>query len=131
MKIKCCFCYELWLKLEYRKILKEKETNLNIKILESPNFISYEVSNKIFHVISQFAKWRTNIKNEFSVANFPHVQINFQIMQNALSFDSTHGTLDSIASVNLRDFFQSFLRYFVKLADRHWSMQRRSPDCYC
>lgn len=56
MKIKCCFCYELRLKLEYRKILKEKETNLNIKILESANFISYEVSNKIFHVISQFAK---------------------------------------------------------------------------
>lgn len=38
------------------EILKGKETNLNIKILESPNFISYEVSNKIFHVISQFAK---------------------------------------------------------------------------
>lgn len=66
--------------LGYRRILKEKETNLNIKILESPNFISYEVSNKIFHVTSQFAKRRTNIKNEFSVANFPHVQINFQII---------------------------------------------------
>lgn len=41
---------------------------------------SYEVSNKIFRVTSQFAKRRTNIKNEFSVANFPHVQINFQII---------------------------------------------------